>query len=224
MMGDMSSGNRYIDQDVYDYLVALSVREDAVLAELRAFSAQLPGATMQISPEQGQLMTLLARLMQARRAIEVGVFTGYSALCIARGLPDDGLLVACEIDEEHMATALRFWERAGVAGKIDFRLAPALDTLDELLAGDLAGAFDLAFIDADKENYPAYYESLLRLVRPNGLMVIDNVLWGGKVMDTDQVDPQTSAIRSLNDQLRDDERVDTSLLPIGDGVMLARKR
>jgi caffeoyl-CoA O-methyltransferase len=220
----MSSGNPYLAEDLYDYIVSVSVREDPRLTRLRSATSELPGATMQISSDQGQFMSLLARLAAARRAIEVGVFTGYSALCIALALPDDGRLIACEINEEYAEVAHRFWEEAGAAHKIDLRIAPALETLDGLLAGGEAGTFDLGFIDADKGNYGVYFERLLQLMRPGGLIMIDNVLWGGLVLDPAQADPDTDAIRSLNQRLFVDERVDISLVPIGDGLTLVRKR
>lgn len=220
----MSSGNRYIDEDLYNYIVQVSVREDPHRAGLREATLALPNAGMQISPDQGQLMGMLVRLMGVRRAVEVGVFTGYSALCVAQALPDDGRLVACEISQEHVDLARRFWEEAGVLDRIDLRVAPALQTLDGLLAEGEAGGFDMGFIDADKGNYSAYYERLLELVRSGGLILIDNALWSGRVMDSSLEDPETTAIRSLNERLGDDERVDISLLPIGDGLMIARKR
>ena len=220
----MSSGNRCIADDIYDYIIDVSVREDPHRAGLRAATLDLPNAGMQISPDQGQLMGLLTRLIGARRAIEVGVFTGYSALCVAQALPDDGRLTACEINDQHVDLAQRFWKEAGVSHKIDLRLAPALQTLDQLLADGEAGEFDFGFIDADKQNYPVYYERLLQLVRSGGLILVDNALWSGRVMDASLIDPETTAIRSLNAQLRDDKRVEVFLLAIGDGLMMARKR
>ena len=218
--------NRTIDltERLYDYLLKVSLREPPLLAELRAETAKLPDAVMQISPEQGQFMALLVELIGARRAIEVGTFTGYSALCVARALPANGKLVACDISEEYTSVGRPYWERAGVAGKIDLRLGPALDTLRSLLADGAAGSFDFAFIDADKKEYDDYYEAILELLRPGGLMAIDNVLWGGAVADSRKRDADTVAIRALNKKLRDDERVSLSLLPIGDGLTLARKR
>lgn len=220
----MSNENSFVAQEIDDYLVAISPAEDPYREALRLATAGLPGAAMQISPGQGRLMALLTRLMGARRAIEVGVFTGYSALCVAQALPDDGQLVACEINDEHAELARRFWREAGVAHKIDLRLAPALHTLDILLDTGESGRFDLGFIDADKENYTGYFERMLRLLRPGGLILIDNVLWGGRVIDPTFDDPDTAAIRLLNQRLRDDARVDVSLLPVGDGLMLAYKR
>ena len=220
----MSRGNPYLAEDLYDFIVSVSVRENPHLARLRLATSDLPGATMQISPDQGQFMSLLVRLVNARRAIEIGVFTGYSALSVALALPGDGRLIACEVNEEYAEVALRFWREAGVAHKIDLRVAPALETLDKLLAGGETGGFDLGFIDADKENYGAYYERLLQLMRPGGLIMIDNVLWGGLVLDPARVDLETEAIRALSQRLLVDERVDISLVPVGDGLTLVRKR
>jgi len=178
---------------------------------------------MQISPDQGQFMALLVRLMGARRAIEVGVFTGYSALCVALSLPPDGHLLACDISEEYARVGRPYWEQAGVAQKIELRLAPALQTLDALLAEGAGGTYDFAFIDADKPAYDGYYERCLMLLRPGGLIVFDNMLWSGKVAGPER-DADTSALHALNVKLHGDERVDVSLLAIGDGVTLARKR
>jgi len=181
-------------------------------------------AQMQIGPEQGQFMALLVELMGARNALEIGTFTGYSALAVALALPEGGRLVACDISEEWTAVGRRYWEEAGVAHKIDLRLAPALETLDALLTEGRAGAFDFAFIDADKEGYDAYYERSLELVRTGGLIAFDNTLWGGKVVDPTATDVDTEAIRAINTKLAGDERVTLSLLPVGDGLTLARKR
>jgi predicted O-methyltransferase YrrM len=179
---------------------------------------------MQIAPEQGQFMALLVRLLGATRGIEVGVFTGYSSLAVALAMPPAGRLIACDISEEYTAIARRYWAAAGVAGKIELRLAPALETLDALLAEGAAGRFDFGFIDADKGGYADYYERLLALLRPGGLVAVDNTLWGGDVADPANQDPDTLAIREFNEKLRTDERVDVSLVPIGDGLTLARKR
>jgi caffeoyl-CoA O-methyltransferase len=176
---------------------------------------------MQISPEQGAFMTVLTRLLGARTAIEVGTFTGYSALCVARGLPDDGRLLCLDVSEEWTAIARRAWERAGVASKIELRLGPAVDTLRSLPEQE---AFDIAFIDADKGNYPTYYEEVLKRLRPNGAVLVDNVLWGGAVIDKAANDDNTKAIRAFNDMVAADDRVDTVMLPLGDGVTIARKR
>ena len=208
---------------LYDYLLSASLREPAALARLRAETAGHPRVNMQIAPEQGQFMALLVKLMGAKRCIEVGVFTGYSSLAVALALPPTGRIVACDVSEEYTQIARRHWEAAGVAGRIDLRIAPALETLDGLLtAGD--GGYDFAFIDADKGAYGDYFERLLALLRPGGLIAVDNTLWDGDVADAANQEPDTVAIRAFNEKLRDDERVDLSLVPIGDGLTLARKR
>ncbi|MGE0718967.1 MAG: class I SAM-dependent methyltransferase [Alphaproteobacteria bacterium] len=207
-----------------DYLLSVSLRETAVQRELREATLAVKGAGMQISPEQGQLMALLVELTGARRAIEVGTFTGYSALCVALALPADGRMVCCDISKEWTSIGRRFWERAGVADRIDLRLGPAVHTLDDLLANGFGGDFDLAFIDADKSNYDAYYERCLALVRPGGLILVDNVLWGGRVIDPTDASADTAAIRAFNAKLHDDPRVTLAMLPIGDGLTLARRR
>lgn len=220
----MSSKYISLDQPLYEYILASSLRESPVLAQLRAETATLPMAVMQIAPEQGQFMAMLIKLMGARRAIEVGVYTGYSALAVAEALPDDGLLVACDINAETTAIAQRYWQQAGVAHKIDLRLAPAAQTLQALLDDEQAGSFDFAFIDADKTGYSDYYELCLALLRPGGLIVVDNVLWGGAVLETPTDDDDTQAIQRFNAELSDDQRVDLSLLPLADGLSLLRKR
>ncbi|HUN49721.1 MAG TPA: class I SAM-dependent methyltransferase [Candidatus Sulfotelmatobacter sp.] len=206
------------------YLRGHGVREAAPLERLRKETASLPLAQMQISPEQGALMQLLVRLIAARRTLEVGTFTGYSALAVALALPADGRILACDVSAEWTAVARRHWREAGVADKIELRLQPALQTLDAELAAGNAGSFDFAFIDADKANYLNYYERALALLRPGGLIGIDNVLWGGSVADGRRRDADTRAIRALNAKLRDDQRIDLSMVPIGDGLTLARKR
>jgi len=209
---------------LHDYVLSVTSREPDVLARLREETAGLEWARMQIGPDQGQFMALLVELMGARRTLEVGVFTGYSSLAVALALPEDGRVLACDVSEEWTAIARRYWEEAGVAHKIDLRLAPALETLDGLLAAGEAGRFDFAFIDADKENYDAYYERCLALLRRGGLLAIDNVLWDGAVIDPAKDDKDTNAIRALNAKLHRDERVTLSLVPVGDGLTLARKR
>ena len=206
-----------------EYLLAVSVREPDILKRLREETAQLPNATMQISPEQGQFMSLLVQMIGARKALEVGVFTGYSSLRVAMALPADGRLVACDVNQEWTSIARRYWKEAGVAQKINLRIAPALETLDALLASGEGGTFDFAFIDADKENYIRYYEKVLQLIRPGGLITVDNVLWEGKVADPASDDPHAQAIRAFNEHLKNDRRVVVSLLPIGDGLTLALK-
>jgi caffeoyl-CoA O-methyltransferase len=219
----MSNKNLGLNDTLYDYLLAVSLRELPVQSRLREETARLPEASMQITPEQGQFMALLIRLMKAKRVLEIGVFTGYSALAMALALPEDGLITALDVRWDWTAIARRYWEMAGVSDKIDLRLAPALETLESLLADGQAGRYDFAFIDADKENYDAYYERTLTLLRPGGLMVIDNVLWGGRVADAAADDPDTRAIRALNEKLRSDPRVFTSLIPVADGLALVLK-
>lgn len=220
----MSNRSIGLDESLQQYLLAASLREPPVLAQLRAETAAHPEVKMQIAPEQGQFMALLVRLLGATRCIEVGVFTGYSSLAVALAMPPTGRLIACDISEEYTAVARRHWAAAGIAGKIDLRLAPALQTLDALLADGGSGSFDFGFIDADKGGYAAYYERLLELLRPGGLIAVDNTLWGGDVADPGNHDPDTVAIRKFNEKLKSDERVDLALVPIGDGLTLARKR
>lgn len=206
------------------YLRSVSLRETAIQKALREETAKLPQAMMQISPEQGQFMALLLQLIGARRTIEVGVFTGYSALSCALVLPPDGRIIACDVDENWTGIAKRYWAEAGVADKIDLRLAPAAETLQALLDAGEQGQFDFAFIDADKEQYGTYYEQCLALIRPGGLIAIDNVLWSGNVIDAEKQDPDTAAIRAFNAALSKDGRVDLSMIPLSDGLTLARKR
>lgn len=206
------------------YLLQSSLREPPLVARLREETARDPMARMQIAPEQGQFMQLLVRLTGARRCIEVGVYTGYSSLCTALALPADGYLLACDVDENWTAVARRYWDEAGVAGKIELRLAPALDTLDEALQAGQAGSYDFVFIDADKSNYLNYYERCLKLLRRGGLIAVDNVLWDGRVADPQNHDADTVAIRAFNDFVHRDERVDLSLVPVADGLTLCRKR
>jgi caffeoyl-CoA O-methyltransferase len=220
----MSDRRLQITDEIHRYLLDHSVREPDVLARLRAATASLPLAQMQIGPEQGQLMALLARLAGAKRCIEIGVFTGYSSLVVALALPQDGRILACDVSEEWTAIARRFWREAGVDHKIELKLQPATRTLEQLLAAGEAGHYDFAFIDADKPAYDTYYELLLKLLRPGGLIAIDNTLWSGQVANPDDRDPNTVALRALNDKLHRDERIDLSLLPVGDGLTLARKR
>lgn len=211
-------------RNVYDYLLANSLRDDPLLRELREETARDKFAQMQIAPEQGQLLAMLVKLLGARRVIEVGTYTGYSSLVMARALPRDGYLLCCDIDKGWTDVARRYWRRAGVSERIELRLAPATETLQSLLDAGEQRHFDMAFIDADKENYQHYYELCLRLMRPNGLIVLDNTLWYGRVADPLCRDLDTVAIRALNKKLREDERVDLSLIPMADGITLARKR
>ena len=210
--------------ELYDYLLDVSLREPPIMRRLRDETASLANAHMQIGPEQGQFMAFLVEVIAAQNVLEVGTFTGYSALAMALALPDDGRLVACDVSEEWTAIGRPYWEEAGVAHKIDLRLAPAIETLDALLAEGRALTFDFAFIDADKTGYDAYYERALDLIRPGGLIALDNTLWEGKVVDPSATDEDTEAIRAINAKLVDDERVTLSLVPIGDGLTLARKR
>jgi predicted O-methyltransferase YrrM len=220
----MSSRTISMTDALSEYVRSVTLREPLLLHELREETAKLPQSNMQISPEQGQLMRLLTELHGTRRALEVGVFTGYSSLSVALAMPDDGRITACDVSDEWTSVARRYWKRAGVQHKIDLRLAPALETLDALLAEGRAGHFDFAFIDADKSNYDGYYERCLELLRAGGLIAIDNVLWGGAVVDPTDQDADTRAIRALNEKIGKDERVTMNLIPIGDGLMLVRKR
>ena len=210
--------------DVEQYVSAQITRETPLQRRLREETSALPMGTMQISADQGALFALLVRTLGARRAIEIGTFTGYSALAVASALPADGTLVCCDISDEWTRIGQRYWDEAGVSQRIDLRLGPALDTLGTLLRDGGANAYDFAFIDADKSNYDAYYEACLELVRTGGLIALDNMLWGGKVVEPDVHDDDTDALRALNTKIRDDKRVDACLLTVGDGVMLARKR
>ena len=212
----------HLSPEVHGYLIAHGAPPDAIQSALIEETDRLGGISlMQIAPEQGAFMTLFARAIGARRAIEVGTFTGYSALCLARGLPDDGELVSCDVNTEWTAIGRRYWEKAGVAHKIDLRIAPALETLRSLPA---APPFDLAFIDADKPSYSDYYEEILARLRPGGVILVDNVLWMGRVADPEANDDQTRAIRAFNDRVAADARVDCVMLPISDGLTLLRKR
>ncbi|MBW4550377.1 MAG: class I SAM-dependent methyltransferase [Aphanocapsa sp. GSE-SYN-MK-11-07L] len=213
-----------ISDRLYAYLLSVSLPESELQLQLRQETAQMPMGMMQIAPDQGALMAFLVRLTGAKTYLEVGTFTGYSTLCVALALPPDGCAIACDVSEEYTAIARRYWEKAGVANKISLRLAPAIATLDQLLAEGQANAFDFAFIDADKTNYDGYYERALQLVRPGGLIAIDNVLWGGQVADPANQDPDTLAIRALNAKLPRDQRVSICVLPISDGLTLALKR
>lgn len=219
----MSNRSLNLDDTLYDYLLTHSLREHPEQIALREATRSHPRAGMQISPEQGQFMALLVKLIGARRALEIGVFTGYSALSVALALPADGRILACDISEEYTRIGRPYWERAGVAHKIDLRLAPALETLDAELAAGAAGRYDFAFIDADKTGYASYVERCLQLLRPGGLIAIDNVLWSGAVARPAR-DEDTSALQALNERLHGDERIDLSMLPVGDGLTLARKR
>lgn len=220
----MSNRTLQLSDELYAYALRVGVREPELLRQLREETAQLPMARMQISAEQGALMAMLVRLMDARRCLEVGTFTGYSSLSVALALPADGRVVCCDVSVEWTDVARRYWTTAGVAERIELRIGPALDTLESLLADGGADSFDFAFIDADKASYDGYYERALRLVRPGGAIAIDNVLWSGRVIDDADQSADTKAIRALNARIASDERVDEVLVPIGDGLTLVRRR
>jgi len=220
----MSSKTLGLSDELSAYLQQVSLRDSELLARLRDETSGMPMAGMQVSAEQGQFMQLLVKALGIRRAIEIGVYTGYSSLCVALAMPDDGRIIACDISEEWTLVARRYWEEAGVAHKIELRLAPALETLDVMLENELNNSFDFAFIDADKTSYKDYYERALALIRPGGLIAIDNTLWNGAVVDESNQTDDTRAIREFNTLVHADERVDISLLPIGDGLTLALKR
>ncbi len=212
----------FLTRPVHDYLVEHSAASDPLLRALIDETEALgPLSIMQIAPEQGAFMTLLARAVGARRAVEVGTFTGYSALCLARGLPDDGQLLCCDVSEEWAGVARRYWEKAGVADRIELKIAPAADTLRALPEQEV---FDLAFIDADKPSYPIYYEEILKRLRPNGVILVDNVLWMGRVADPEVEDEQTVHIRRFNDLAAGDPRVECAMMAVGDGLLVIRKR
>jgi predicted O-methyltransferase YrrM len=220
----MSNRTIGLSDELYGYLLDASLREPDLLRRLREDTARLTEwSGMQIAPEQGQFMGLLVQLLGARRTLEVGTFTGYSSLAVMLAMPLDGRMVCCDVSEEFTRIARRYWAEAGVADRIDLQLRPAIETLDELIAAGHASNFDFAFIDADKENYDGYYERALVLLRPGGLVAIDNVLWGGAVADPSNRTDSTEAIRRLNRKLAKDRRVTISMVPIGDGLTLARK-
>ena len=218
------AGKPFLPDSLYSYLKSVSLREPPILARLREETASHPQAMMQIAPDQGQFMALLIQLMGARRTLEVGVFTGYSSLAVALALPSGGRIVACDINEEFTSVARRYWKEAGVDHMIDLRLRPALETLREMLTQGQHGQFDFAFIDADKTNYENYYECALELIRPGGLIAVDNVLWSGRVADPAESERDTVALRAFNQKLHHDERVTLSMLPVSDGLTLALKR
>ncbi|NNB44095.1 class I SAM-dependent methyltransferase [Pseudomonas chlororaphis] len=220
----MTARTLNLDDALYHYLLDVSLRETPLLRRLRDETQALPMARWQVAPEQGQFLALLIKLIGARRVLEVGTFTGYSALSMAAALPEDGQLICCDILGDYNATARRYWQEACVAGRIELRLAPALETLASIEREEGEGGFDLVFIDADKANYPAYLESALRLLRVGGLAVFDNTLWSGRVLEENPQSEDTRAIQALNRALKDDPRVDLSLLPLGDGLTLCRKR
>lgn len=220
----MSTRTIQVTDQVHEYMLGVSLREPKVLQQLREETANLEEGGMQLSPEQGQFMRFLVRMLGAKRTLEVGVFTGYSSLSVAFGLPDDGQIVACDVSEQYTSIARRYWQAAGMDHKIQLHLGPAVHTLDNLIQAGHLNSFDFAFIDADKENYARYYEQCLQLVRRGGVIGIDNTLWGGTLVDEGQQDDSTNAIRALNKKLHADDRVELSMVPIGDGFTLARKR
>lgn len=220
----MSRQTLNLTPEVYEYLLSVSIRETEILRQLREETANHRLGRMQISPEQGQFMALLLKLIRAKKVLEIGVFTGYSSTIMALALPDDGKIIACDVSEEFTQIAQKYWQKAEVEGKIDLYLAPALDTLDKLISQGESGTFDFVFIDADKSNYENYYEKSLQLVRVGGVIAIDNVLWSGKVADLEIQDHQTQTIRNFNHKLAKDHRIDLSLIPIGDGLTLAYKK
>jgi caffeoyl-CoA O-methyltransferase len=220
----MSNATLGLPEDLHAYLLEVGVREPELLRDLRAETAAMPEHDMQIAPEQGALMGLLVELIGARRCLEVGTFTGYSSLAIALAMPPGGSLVCCDISREWTDVARRYWERAGVADRIELRLGPALDSLDALLSEGQAGTFDFAFLDADKVHYPQYADRALTLLRPGGLLAIDNVFWGGEVTDPSVDDESVRGIRSMSRALAEDGRVTLAMVPIADGLTLARKR
>jgi predicted O-methyltransferase YrrM len=220
----MANASIGLDEKLHAYLLEVGVREHEVLRRLRDETASLPEANMQIAPEEGAFLALLVRTLGARKVLEVGTFTGYSSTAMAMALPDDGRIVCCDVSKEWTDVARRAWTDAGVDDRVDLRLGPARETLDQLLSDGEAATFDLAFIDADKANYAGYYEAAVRLVRPGGLIAIDNVLWSGRVADPEVDDESTTAIRALNDAIAADQRVDLAMVPIADGLTLARIR
>jgi caffeoyl-CoA O-methyltransferase len=220
----MSSRTNVLDNRTADYVRDSSLaREGAVLARLREETAKMPNGFLQVSVEQGRLMAFLVATMGARRCIEIGVFTGYSALCVAQQLPPDGRLVACDVSDEWTAIGKRFWEEAKVADRIDLRLGRALDTLSALLGNGEAGSYDFAFIDADKQSYDDYYEKCLELLRPGGVMAIDNIFLRGKTFNPEAMDDRSTAVRALTAKISEDKRVEPAIVPIGDGLLLVRK-
>jgi predicted O-methyltransferase YrrM len=213
-----------LDDEIQQYVLDVSLREDDLARELRLMTLELSEHTMLVPPEQGQLLGFLVGLLSATTVIEVGVFTGYSTLAMARALPPGGRVIACDVSEEWTDIGRSFWKRAGVADRVQLELRPAVETLDALLNSGAAGTVDLAFVDADKESYSVYFERCLELLRPGGLMVLDNVLWSGKVARPEESDPETDSLRALNSALRNDKRIELSTLPVFDGITLAHKR
>jgi len=220
----MSSSTLQLNEKVHDYLLGHSLRESTVCQQLRKETMPMKMGMMQVSPEQGQFMAFLVELTGTRKAVEAGTFTGYSALCVAQALPADGTLVCCDVSDEWTAVGKKYWEQAGVSDRISLRIGPAIDTLKSMRDAGEEGTFDFGFIDADKANYQSYYEHVIALLRTGGLLLIDNVLWGGSVANPDKTDEDTEAIRALNTFVHHDDRVSLSMLPVGDGLTLALKR
>jgi len=220
----MSRSTLKLTDSVYDYMLEHSLRESEACRLLREETAPMKMGMMQVSPEQGQFMAFLVRLTGTRRALEIGTFTGYSALCVAQALPSDGRLVCCDVSEEWTSVGQRYWQSAGVSDKIDLKIGPATETLQALREDGEEGRYDFAFIDADKENYLVYYENVLSLLRTGGVLLMDNVLWGGSVANPGKNDDDTNAIRTLNQHLHGDDRVLLSMLPVGDGLTLVMKQ
>jgi len=220
----MANKTLNLSAQLYAYVLAVGLREPAVLARLREATEAEEMSVMRSAPEQGQFMAMLLKLMGAKRALEIGTYTGYGTLWMAQALPHDGEIITCDVSKRWTSVACRFWEEAGVSERIRLELRPALETLDALLANGQADTFDFAFIDADKVNYDAYYGACLKLIRPGGLIAVDNVLWGGSVADPARHEADTEAIRAFNRKLKDDNRIEVSMLPIADGLTLALKR
>jgi len=220
----MSSSTIELSYELRKYMLDVSFRDDEILRQLREETLILKEAQMQISPEQGAFLSILTKLLNAKKTLDIGVFTGYSSLVVARELPDDGLVVACDTSIEWTSIAKKYWKLAGVDNKIDLHLAPAIETLEKLIEDGRESTFDFSFIDADKINYQSYYENSLILVKPGGIIAVDNVLWSGQVIDEADFEPATRAIRSFNEKLYKDDRVSISMVPIGDGLTLAYKK
>lgn len=220
----MSSSTIGLSSELRKYMLDVSFRDDEILRQLREETLILKEAQMQISPEQGAFLSILTKLLNAKKTLDIGVFTGYSSLVVARELPDDGLVVACDTSIEWTSIAKKYWKLAGVDNKVDLHLAPAIETLEKLIEDGRESTFDFSFIDADKINYQSYYEKSLILVKPGGIIAVDNVLWSGQVIDEADFEPATRAIRSFNEKLYQDDRVSISMVPIGDGLTLAYKK
>ena len=220
----MSSSTIGLNNELRKYMLDVSFKDDKISRQLREETLTLKEAQMQISPEQGALLSILTKILNAKKTLDIGVFTGYSSLVVAREIPNDGLVVACDTSIEWTSIAKKYWKLAGVDNKVDLHLAPAIETLEKLIEDGQASTYDLSFIDADKINYQSYYEYSLTLVKPGGIIAVDNVLWSGQVIDESDSEPATRAIRSFNEKLYQDDRVSISMVPIGDGLTLAYKK